>query len=85
MIFDGEDSKATFEGIDDWGRPVFSIIDRMGRKLYEGSVDDVFPHSASEEEVLERVSEENLVIFGGRFGCEPLGYPIKYVILPGAQ
>jgi hypothetical protein len=59
-----------FEGIDDFNRPVFKSINSKERF---GSTDILFPYHATESQVLEKVTEEDLVYFGIYFGCEPYG------------
>lgn len=59
-------------GIDSWNRPIFKWNEG---KEYYGSTDKLFSLDASEESILEEVTEEDLTYFGGRFGCEPMGSP----------
>jgi len=58
-----------FCGIDSWNRPIF----KGENGLYYGSVDILFSYESTEKEVLEKVTEEWLVYFGRKFGCEPMG------------
>ncbi len=59
-----------FRGIDGWGRPVFKAV--VGNCFY-GSTNRLFDDEATEEEVLEKVSEFDLCFFGNHFNCEPMG------------
>ena len=59
-----------FEGIDSWNRPVFKRIDSNERF---GSVDILFNYSDTEKEVLDKISEDDLLYFGNGFDCEPMG------------
>ena len=63
-----------FEGIDHWNRPVFKSTKTKSRY---GSVDFLFNYNTSEKEVLEIISEKDLLYFGNNFGCEPMGNPCK--------
>lgn len=63
-----------FEGIDRFNRPIFKSLDTKSRY---GSVDMLFNYNATEEEVLERISEKDLLWFGNSFGCEPMGDPCE--------
>lgn len=65
--------KIKFAGIDSWNRPVFKSIEKP--YSYFGSVMELFNHDATEEQVLEKIDEDDLVYFGGRFNCEPMGSP----------
>jgi hypothetical protein len=68
--------KLKFRGIDSFNRPVFYSKTHG----FFGSTEVLFGASASESEVLEKISEKDLVWFGYSFDCEPLGTRIK----PGA-
>ena len=57
-----------FFGIDDWNRPVFK-----SKNEFYGSLNKLFDGQTTEEEVLEKVTEEDLVWFGSEFNCEPMG------------
>lgn len=59
-----------FIGVDNWSRPIFRNIKA---KEYFGSVDKLFSYDATEKEVLEKITEKDLLYFGSFFGCEPLG------------
>lgn len=59
-----------FEGIDDFNRPVFKPTYSNERF---GSTDILFPYFATEHQVLEKVTEDDLCYFGNTFGCEPYG------------
>jgi len=72
--------KIKFEGVDSWGRPVFKDVKSQSRF---GSVDVLFDHSATEKEVLEKISNLDLCYFGNSFGCEPMGTtPDNLLIIP---
>lgn len=58
-----------FEGIDDWGRPVFKDV--LSSQRY-GSV-DVLCYGAGPEDVARKVSASDLTYFGDEFNCEPYG------------
>jgi hypothetical protein len=58
--------KVCFHKIDSWGRPVFKVLDK---ELYYGSV-IILPDS---EEELNSIVESDLVFFGHKFDCEPMG------------
>ena len=60
----------TYENIDDWNRPVFKSIKSRSRF---GSLDILFPYQEGEETVLTNVSGKDLLYFGNRFNCEPMG------------
>ena len=69
--------KVKFEGIDDWGRPVFKSLENKERY---GLTDQLFSHGAKEEYVLRFLGEtKTLTYFGARFNCEPNGgdYPVE--------
>ena len=59
-----------FEGIDSFNRPVFKSID--GCRRY-GSTDKLFSKDAKIEDIIKELTHEELVYFGERFDCEPLG------------
>ena len=63
-----------FFGIDDWNRPVF-------KSEYEfyGALNKLFDGQATEKEVLEKVTDEDLVWFGSEFNCEPIGQHAPWV------
>lgn len=61
-----------FQGIDSFNRPVFKDIESRDRY---GSCDKLFSDDATEDEVLKEVTEEDLLFFGLKFGCEPMGTP----------
>lgn len=62
-----------YEGIDDWGRPVFK--DSENRRF--GSVDKIFSGGSFPHEVIKALEISDLCYFGRRFGCEPDGDPIN--------
>lgn len=59
-----------FKGIDQFNRPVFysKEVD-----AYFGSVNELFPHDATKEEVLSTITDFDICYFGKSFGCEPCG------------
>lgn len=63
-----------FEGLDDFNRPVFK---QVGTNLRFGSTNKTFSGSDSNQHIQEMLSEEDIVYFGTKFGCEPDGTPIK--------
>lgn len=66
-----EKTKVKFEGIDSWNRPIFKDIESKKRF---GSVDVL---CTSKEEVLAKVTEDDLCYFGNSFDCEPMGDPVN--------
>ena len=63
----------TFKGVDKFNRAVF-VEKRTGkRSRYFGVLSPLFEYSATEKDVLEKVTPEDLVYFGDSFGCEPYG------------
>ena len=60
-----------FRGIDSFNRPVFVSVESP--KCFYGSLDILFGHKSTEEEVLSKITEEDLCYFGYRFDCEPTG------------
>lgn len=67
-----EKIKVEFEGIDSWNRPVFKDVNSKARY---GSVWTLFDYGDTEEVVLSKINEEDLLYFGSHFGCEPMGSP----------
>lgn len=65
-----------FRGIDDWGRPVFKVIEK---DYFVGSTETLFPYNANPKEVVEYFKENKneLRLFGYSFGCEPDGAQLK--------
>lgn len=63
--------RVQFVGVDKFNRPIFKSLDKQ-RRFY-GSVHKLFYYEATESEVLELVTEDDLEYFGSRFGCEPYG------------
>lgn len=64
-----------FVGIDSWNRPVFKDV--CGN--HYGSTNTLYSHHENifdDEAKLQRVLKE-LVFFGSRFNCEPMGTPFK--------
>lgn len=59
-----------FKGIDCFNRPVFKSTTTRN---HFGSTDILFGYDASEEEVLTVITESDLVYFGSKFDCEPMG------------
>lgn len=62
-----------FQGVDRFNRPIFK--DEKGN--YYGSCDILFGYEASQEEVLNLVTGNDLLYFGRSFGCEPWGVKPK--------
>ena len=60
----------TYEGIDRMNRPVFKNVKSKSRY---GSLNILFPYCESEDEVLKKVYARDLVFFGNKFDCEPMG------------
>ena len=73
--------RLTYWGIDSMNRPIFK---RIGSKAMYGCTDTPFPRDATEAEVLEKISIEDIVWFGWRPDCEPEGTlphePIEIVL-----
>lgn len=70
-----------FEGIDSWHRPVFKAI---GVPMYFGSIDHLFDHTVPEEDIIaffEGDLADNLVFFGNKFDCEPMGTSLEMFIV----
>ena len=67
--------KIKFYGIDRFNRPVFKSLDKQ-RHFY-GDVNNLFGYEATEAEVLEKVTADDLCYFGSRFDCEPYGTPVE--------
>lgn len=63
-----------YVGIDRFNRPVFKSLDKQ-RHFY-GDVHNLFSYEATEAEVLEKVTVNDLCYFGSRFDCEPYGTPV---------
>jgi hypothetical protein len=76
MVKNNSPVKVGYVGVDCWGRPVF----KDGKGNYYGSTDILFSDDASKEDVLSRVSGEDLLYFGKSFGCEPYGSEANVVI-----
>jgi len=70
--------KVRYYAIDGWNRPVFRSVDFP--KNFFGSTDILFPVGAEESEVLAKVGASDLVYFGSRYNCEPMG-----VAAPGLE
>ena len=60
-----------FRGIDSFNRPVFVSVESP--KCFYGSTDILFGYHSTEEEVLSKITEEDLCYFGSSFDCEPMG------------
>ena len=58
-----------FEGIDSFNRPIFISF----KDMRYGSTNILFNYSATKKEVLEKISEKDLIWFGNEFDCEPNG------------
>lgn len=67
--------RVKYWGIDGWNRPVFKSLDKQ-RHFY-GNTSKLFSYGASEEEVLAKVTADELCYFGSRFDCEPYGTPVE--------
>jgi hypothetical protein len=67
--------KVQFCGIDDWGRPIFKSLSR--EKAFFGSIDKLFGYEEEENEVLKAVDAGDLLYFGSRFNCEPMGTTVE--------
>jgi len=59
-----------FKGINRWGVPVF--MNPKSKSRY-GSLDILFKYGTPEDEVLERVTAEDLVFLGNCNNCDPMG------------
>jgi len=65
-----------YKGIDDWNRPVFKV--REFDSVYVGSVDTLFTHEERHNIIpYFRKNKTELVLFGSKFNCEPMGTAIK--------
>jgi hypothetical protein len=65
-----------FEGIDSFNRPIFrEVAGKYGKSSTRrfGCVNKLFDYDTPESEVLKEVSEKDLLFFGNKFGCEPMG------------
>lgn len=62
--------QVVFHGVDSWGRPVFKAVE--GKNFY-GDTDNLFDSHSTEQEILESVTAKDLIYFGSKFDCEPLG------------
>lgn len=71
--------RVKFKGIDYWNRPVFKSLDKP-RHFY-GCTNNLFDYGAKEDEVLDRISVEDLCYFGSRFDCEPYGTHVDNLII----
>lgn len=63
--------RVKFVGIDGWNRPVFKSLDK--KRHFYGNTSKLFSYEATETEVLEKVTADDLCYFGSRFDCEPYG------------
>lgn len=61
-----------FVGIGNWNRAIF----KDNNENYFGNYDILFSYNATEEEVLKKITENDIYYFGQSFGCEPLGTKI---------
>lgn len=59
-----------FEGIDSWSRPIFKDTESNARY---GDTDNLFSSGTKEAVVIKSVTPLDLVFFGNRFDCEPMG------------
>lgn len=64
-----------FKGIDRFNRPVFESMEQQHH--FYGDVSKLFNFEATKEEVLKRISAEDLCYFGSKFDCEPMGTPSR--------
>lgn len=71
--------RVMFVGIDSWNRPVFKSLDKQ--KHFYGSVHTLFDYEAKEEEVLAKITEDDLCYFGSRFDCEPYGSAVDNLVI----
>ena len=72
----------SFFGIDSCNRPVFKAT---SRDVFYGDVNNLFTHSAKEEDVLLKVSSSTLEYFGRKFDCEPNGGKANVTIVPSEK
>lgn len=63
-----------FECIDYWNRAVFKQVDT---ELRFGSVDILFDYGTTGEQVLEKLTENDICFFGVNIDDDPDGRPIK--------
>lgn len=63
--------KIKFVGVDSWGKANFKTIQKPYR--FFGSVNHLFSDSATAEDVLKEIDEDDMCYFGNSFGCEPMG------------
>jgi hypothetical protein len=63
--------RVQFHGIDGFNRPVFKSLDKP--RTFYGNTSKLFGYEATESEVLEQVTADDLCYFGSRFDCEPYG------------
>lgn len=66
-----------FRGIDSFNRPVFVSVESPN--CFYGSTDILFGYHSTEEEVLSKITEEDLCYFGSSFDCEPMGTPAGHI------
>jgi hypothetical protein len=70
IIMERKEVIMKFVGIDGDNRPVFKDVKKQE---YFGSVDTLFSKDVSEEDVFKAIKISELVYFGNKFGCEPMG------------
>ena len=75
----------TFEGIDNFNRPVFKSINKnsKGKSHRYGLNYLLFSHNTTKEKVMKSFPDkiDNLIYFGTSFNCEPTGgeYTVKII------
>lgn len=71
-----------FTGIDYFNRPVFKQVDQNN---FYGSINKVYPWNDNGDSKISDIKSEDLVYFGKKFECEPMGDPCpeneKWIIL----
>ena len=79
----GKDYELVFVGVDFWCRPVFR---RGTSKHLYGSVDVLVEPSDTKEDVLRKITIQDITYFGTEFDGDPLGTPIhKDLVLAPLQ
>jgi len=63
--------RITFIGIDTRNRAIFQSLDF--KKNFFGCISKSFDYNATERTVLNKINESDLVYFGSKFNCEPMG------------
>ena len=75
-------TKVKFFGIDYWSRPVFKDIER---ERYYGSLEILFDDYATEDIVLQKVTETDLVYFGSTPDGDPYGDVVSNIEIVRGQ